>query len=180
MGGRASSCLSERRGCHLHFTKAATAQLDVRRPHALERRKVERFTVTYLGVPIGSVDLPERRDWAGGWLEAFAAADAVRGVLSPVARRDLAELLIALERDAALVARHVPPELQEAFTRAAALEFGLLNPAGIAVPQAVVRLADSGAARLHVRAYFARAEVRQPAQRVGRPPSGGEVGPRSA
>lgn len=140
---------------------------------------MERFTVTYLGVPIGSVELPEQRDWAGGWLEAVPAADAVRGVLSPVARRDFAELLIAFERDPVLVERHVPPELREAFSRAAALTFGLLNPVGIAAPEAVVRLADSGAASLHVRAYFARAIAPQPARGLRRPPADGAFGPPS-
>jgi len=141
---------------------------------------VERFTITYLGVPIGSVELPEHRKWSGGWLEAVPAAEPIRGLLKPVARRDFAELLIALERDPVLVARHVPPELHEAFTCAANLTFGVLNAVGVSLPAAVVRVADSGAARLHVRVYFARADARRPATSGRAPLSDGEFGPRSA
>lgn len=122
--------------------------------------------MTYLGVPIGYVELPERREWAGGWLDALPAVHAVRGVLAPLARRDLAELLIALERDASLIARHVPAELQDAFAAAAGLAFGLLSPVGQAVPAVVVRVADSGAPQLHVRAYFNAAAALTPASRV--------------
>lgn len=129
---------------------------------------MERFTVTHLGVPIGYVELPEQREWAGGWLDALPGVHAVRGVLARLARRDLAELLIALERDASLIARHVPAEMQDAFAEAAGLTFGLLDPVGQAVQAAVVRVADSGASRLHVRAYFHAAAALKPALRVPR------------
>jgi hypothetical protein len=120
---------------------------------------MERFTVTYQGVPIGRIEVPEGRRWVGGWLDPLPAADVIRPVLSRIARQDLAELLISLERDAAVPQRHVPAELREAFERAAELSFELLDEAGLKVPTDLVRIADSGAPRLHVRAYFWRADA---------------------
>lgn len=134
---------------------------------------MERFTVTHRGVPIGEVELPERRRWAGGPLEPLPGLGPLRAVLAPLARGDLALALLTLERDAATDHAIVPPEFRAAFSDAAALDFGLLDAGGLPVPAEVVRVADSGGGRLQVRAYFWRAgapvpaELRSPDDRAG-------------
>ena len=125
---------------------------------------MERFTVTHCGVPIGEVELPERRRWAGGPLEPLPGLEPLRAVLAPVARRDLALALLTLERDALPDRGLVPLELGAAFRAAASLEFALLDAGGLPVPTELVRVADPGGGILQVRAYFWRAGAPMPAE----------------
>lgn len=118
---------------------------------------MERFTVTHHGVPIGAVDLPEQRRWASGPLEPLPAVEPLRAILSPIATRNLAQLLLTLERDARLDGVAVPPEYRTAFAAAAALDFALLDAGGLPVPTELVRVADTGGGTIQVCAYFRRA-----------------------
>jgi hypothetical protein len=118
---------------------------------------VERFTVTHHGVPIGEVELPEQRRWAGGPLEPLPGLDSVRAVLSSIAIRGLPQLLLTLERDARLDDLPVPPTYRTAFASAASLDFDLLDAGGLAVSTELVRVADTGGGNIQVRAYFRRA-----------------------
>ena len=140
---------------------------------------MERFTVTHRGVPIGEVELPERRRWAGGPLEPLPGLEPLRAVLAAVARRDLALALLTLERDAAPDRALVPPELDAAFGAAAALEFALVDAGGLPVSTDVVRVADPGNGAMQVRAYFWRAGAPVPATRVSPPAGAGGFGPAS-
>jgi hypothetical protein len=137
---------------------ALAAEANVR-PHeqASSRGKVERFTVTHHGVPIGEVELPEQRRWAGGPLEPLPGFEPLRAILSPIALRGLPQLLLTLERDARLDELRVPPDYRTAFALAAALDFALLDAGGLPVPTELVRVADTGGGSVQVRAYFWRA-----------------------
>jgi len=98
------------------------------------------YSVTYEGVPIGTVDLPDRRTWSGGALVPLPAFERVRPLLVAVADLGPAavERLLFLAADKAVDDSLV-------IAAGAALRFGLADPTGQEVPVGVVRVVITGA-----------------------------------
>ncbi|HYD55170.1 MAG TPA: hypothetical protein VEA99_21215 [Gemmatimonadaceae bacterium] len=127
-----------------------------------------RYSVVHLGVPIGVVDLPEGRWWAGGLLEPLPAYGAIRPVLeraSAIAGPSAAAGILALPAGDAPDERGLSWEAAETLRRAAALEFELRDAGGLRVAAEVVRLADPGDGKgPRVRATFRAASAGPPAR----------------
>lgn len=128
---------------------------------------MERVVVAHHGVPIGSVELPERRRWAGGPLEPFDAYAVVRPTLAAVASKELALRLLMLPSGDAPTISDLSGELGIRLLAAAALGFELVDSHGGVVGAEVVGVAETGDDAPQVRAHFRRAEASVPAVRPG-------------
>jgi hypothetical protein len=134
-----------------------------------------RYTVVHEGVPVGAVELPEGRRWAGGLLEPLPAFEALRPLFAAAAGRLAATRLLALAAGEAPEVGDLPPDASEALRRAAALSFELRDAAGLPVAADVVRLADAGDRRgVIARAYFYHAGAPVPATLRPRPGGPGD------
>lgn len=117
------------------------------------------YIVAHAGVPIGTVDLPDGRRWAGGLLVPFPAFAAVRDVVAAasVAGVEAAVDVLMLPDGETLDVSALDRATAAAVQRLTALTFELRDEAGLRVPADVVRLADPGDGRgVRVRAFFAR------------------------
>jgi hypothetical protein len=80
------------------------------------------LTVFHVGVPLGSVDLPESRQWAGGLLEPTAAYEPVAVILRAVTTRagqGAVAALLRLPAGEEPQTSDLPPAALEALRRAA-------------------------------------------------------------
>ena len=118
-----------------------------------------RCTVAHLGVPVGTVDLPEGRAWAGGLLSPAAGFAQIADVLG-CATREAGAFAVAGVMDLAAGAppattTDLSPSGASAIEALAALEFELRDEAGLRVSTDVVRLGDCGDGKgVRVRASF--------------------------
>jgi hypothetical protein len=138
-----------------------------------------RFLVAHAGVPIGAVDLPDGRRWAGGLLMPFAAFAAVQPAIAAAsaAGAEIALDVLTLPAGGVLDVGALDPAIAAAVTRLTTLVFELRDEAGLAVATDVVRLADPGDGRgVRVRAFFWQSPAGAPAvpQRAPRRDGGAE------
>lgn len=139
-------------------------------------RGSNRFTVLRHGVPIGSVMLPDGRDWAGGLLTplpAFAETGRILDAARENAGRDAVVRTLTLPLGDRLRVDGLSTAARTALDALCALEFELADEAGRRVATDMVRLADPGDGKgTRVYAYFRGATAGHPASRPaasGRP-----------
>lgn len=123
------------------------------------------FTVTLHGAPIGTVDLPVDRFWAGGRVTPLPSFDQVAPLLAAAAEApSLVAMLLELPSGDALptsATDRVAPAAAAAYEALAALAFDLLDEAGLPAGAELVRLGPSGAGTSAVvRVYFRHAPGR--------------------
>lgn len=115
-----------------------------------------RFIISHEGVPIGDVILPERRVWAGGLLQPYAAFERIRPIVTAAVSgsdsRVTALRVLKLPLNEVPKIDDLPKALGAAVLKLARLNFELRDEAGLAVPVEVVRLAHPGDV-LGVRVY---------------------------
>ena len=134
---------------------------------------MDTFTVTHLEVPIGTVELPVDRARVGGDLDMLPAASSVAPWLAAVAGGMSALTLLDLPWNAMPPEDAVAAPMLAPFLRAASLQFELRDSQGRLVPAVLVRVADLGRGRLHVRVHFRHSAAGTPASLPVEPVGGG-------
>ena len=126
-----------------------------------------RYGVFHLGVPLGSVELPEERLWAGGMLEPESAYDGVGHSLreaTALAGRESIAALLQLPAGEVPPIRSLAAAAADALRRVAPLDFELRDPSGRRVAADVVRLIDlADGSPPRVAAHFRAATAGTPA-----------------
>lgn len=117
-----------------------------------------RFKVLRHGVPIGSVTLPDGREWSGGLLSplpAFAEIGRILDAARDAAGRDAVVRTLKLPVGARLRIGGLSTTAAAALDALCALEFELADEAGLRVATDMVRLADPGDGKgIRVYAHF--------------------------
>ena len=106
-----------------------------------------RYILLHLGIPLGWVDLPEGRLWAGGILDAETSYEGLRPSLAEITRlvgRDAVGLLLKLSAGDRPRLDDLSPDAAAALERAAEMDFELRTPSGARVAADVVRVVDLG------------------------------------
>jgi hypothetical protein len=104
-----------------------------------------RYSVLHRGIRIGAAELPDGRQWMGGFLECAPGYEDVRAILEAVvtsASAGAAARLLQLPLGGEITGREFGPYAIAVLQRAAALEFELQDEAGLRVRAAIVRIAD--------------------------------------
>ena len=133
------------------------------------------LNVIHVGVPLGSVDLPEGRQWAGGLLEPTAAYEPIGAILREVTARAGPQAIASLLRLPAgeqVQGSNLSADAALALRKAAALDFELLDQAGRRVAADVVRIVDlndgiGGRVAAHFRSAMADAPAWKPDVELG-------------
>ena len=130
------------------------------------------------GVPIGTVELPAGRPWAGGLLVPLPAFEPLRATFAAAAPAggEIALRILRLPAEEAIYVDDLDPTLAAAVERVVALAFELWEETGVPIATDVVRLADPGdrdGVRVH--AYFRGASSDVPAGPLLKRWRGGEA-----
>jgi hypothetical protein len=126
-----------------------------------------RYKVLHMSIPLGSVELPDGRLWAGGLLEAESSYEPLRETLvelTRVAGRDVIGSIMHLPAGERPRTDRLSNDAREAVLRAAAMDFELRTESGTPAPVDVVRVIDLGDGRpARVAAQFRVATAGSPA-----------------
>jgi hypothetical protein len=139
-----------------------------------------RCIVAHGDTPIGIVELPAGRPWAGGTLQPLAGFEPLRDTFAAAAAAggEIALRILRLPAGETIDVRGLTPGLAAAVERVAALEFELRDEAGAVIATDVVRLADPGDRRgVRVHVYFRDASSGVPAVPIRKQRRGGGHAP---
>ena len=137
-----------------------------------------RCIVAHHGVPIGAVELPAGRPWAGGLLVPLPAFEPLRAIFAAAAAAggEMALRILQLPADETISLEDLDPTVAVAVERVVELAFELWEETGAPIATDVVRLADPGDRRgVRVHAHFRGSSADVPARPFRKSWRGGEA-----
>ena len=136
--------------------------------------------VAHVDTPIGIVELPGGRPWAGGILQPLPGFESLRDTFAAAAGAggDIALQILRLPADETIDLSGLSAQLAAAVERVVELEFELRDETGAVIATDVVRLADPGDRQgVRVHAYFRDASSGVPAVPLRKQSRGGGHAP---